>query len=269
MNILVCVKQVPDTTAIKIDPVKHTLIREGVPSILNTFDAYALETALRLRESAGGKITVLSMGPEQAKEALKECISVGADGAYLISDRAFGGSDTLATSRTLAQAVRVLEEQQGAPFDLIFCGKQAIDGDTGQVGPEMAEHLGYTQITYATELVACEGDKVQVRKETADGYDVLEAALPVVISVTKTPFELRYPTVKKRLAANRAQIPTITPQDMEGQIDLSRAGLKGSPTKVKKSFTPQHNKTCVVVEEDSPSASAVKLVALLSDDKKI
>ncbi len=133
----------------------------------------------------------------------------------------------------------------------------------------MAEHLGYTQITYATELVACEGDKVQVRKETADGYDVLEAALPVVISVTKTPFELRYPTVKKRLAANRAQIPTITPQDMEGQIDLSRAGLKGSPTKVKKSFTPQHNKTCVVVEEDSPSASAVKLVALLSDDKKI
>ena len=133
----------------------------------------------------------------------------------------------------------------------------------------MAEHLGYTQITYATELVACEGDKVQVRKETADGYDVLEAALPVVISVTKTPFELRYPTVKKRLAANRAQIPTITPQDMEGQIDLSRAGLKGSPTKVKKSFTPQHNKNCVVVEEDTLSASAVKLVALLSDDKKI
>ena len=120
MNILVCVKQVPDTTAIKIDPVKHTLIREGVPSILNTFDAYALETALRLRESAGGKITVLSMGPEQAKEALKECISVGADGAWLISDRAFGGSDTLATSRTLAQAVRVLEEQhqEAEEYDL-------------------------------------------------------------------------------------------------------------------------------------------------------
>ena len=152
MNILVCVKQVPDTTAIKIDPVKHTLIREGVPSILNTFDAYALETALRVRESAGGKITVLSMGPEQAKEVLKECISVGADAAYLVSDRAFGGSDTLATSRTLAEAIRVLEEQQGAAFDLIFCGKQAIDGDTAQVGPEISQHMGRALLTYALEL---------------------------------------------------------------------------------------------------------------------
>ena len=133
----------------------------------------------------------------------------------------------------------------------------------------MAEHLDYAQITYATELVSCEDGKLRIRKETADGYDVLEAALPVVISVTKTPFELRFPTVKKRLAANRAEITTITPQDMEGQIDLSCAGLKGSPTKVKKSFTPQHNKTCVIVEEDSLPVSAVKLVALLSDAKKI
>ena len=269
MNILVCVKQVPDTTAVKIDPVTNTLIRAGVPSILNPFDGFALEMALQMKDKTGGTVTVMSMGPAQAEDVLRESLSVGADEAYLVSGREFGGSDTLATSYILSCAVKAVEEKRGEKFDVIYCGKQAIDGDTGQVGPEMAEHLGYTQITYATELVACEGDKVQVRKETADGYDVLEAALPVVISVTKPPFELRYPTVKKRLAANRTQIPTITPQDMEGQIDLSRAGLKGSPTKVKKSFTPQHNKTCVVVEEDSPSASAVKLVALLSDDKKI
>ena len=269
MNILVCVKQVPDTTAVKIDPVTNTLIRDGVPSILNPFDGFALEMALRMKEQAGGTVTLLSMGPAQAESALRDGLAVGADEAVLVSGREFGGSDTLATSYILSCAVKVLEARKGEKFDVIFCGKQAIDGDTGQVGPEMAEHLDYPQITYATELVSCEAGKVRIRKETADGYDVLEAALPAVISVTKTPFELRFPTVKKRLAANRAQIVTITPQDMEEQIDLTRAGLKGSPTKVKKSFTPQHNKTCVLVEDDSLSVSAVKLVALLSDAKKI
>lgn len=269
MNILVCVKQVPDTTAVKIDPVTNTLIRDGVPSILNPFDGFALEMALRMKEQAGGTVTVMAMGPAQAEAVLRDGLAVGADEAFLVSGREFGGSDTLATSYILSCAVKVLEARKGEKFDAIFCGKQAIDGDTGQVGPEMAEHLDYPQITYATELVSCEAGKVRIRKETADGYDVLETALPAVISVTKTPFELRFPTVKKRLAANRAQIVTITPQDMEGQIDLTRAGLKGSPTKVKKSFTPQHNKTCVLVEEDSLNASAVKLVALLSDAKKI
>ena len=269
MNILVCVKQVPDTTAVKIDPVTNTLIRDGVPSILNPFDGFALEMALRMKEQAGGTVTLVSMGPPQAENALRDGLAVGADDAFLVSGREFGGSDTLATSYILSCAVKVIEGRKGEKFDVIFCGKQAIDGDTGQVGPEMAEHLDYTQITYATELVSCENGKVQIRKETAEGYDVLEAALPLVVSVTKTPYELRFPTVKKRLAANRAQIVTITPQDMEGQIDLTRAGLKGSPTKVKKSFTPVHNKVCTVVEEDSPSASAVKLVALLSDAKKI
>lgn len=268
MNILVCVKQVPDTTAVKIDPVTNTLIREGVPSILNPFDGFALEMALRLKEQTNGTVTVVSMGPPQAENVLRDSLAVGADEAFLVSGREFGGSDTLATSYILSCAVKYIESQKAAKFDMIFCGKQAIDGDTGQVGPEMAEHLDYAQITYATELVSCEGGKVRIRKETADGYDVLETALPVVVSVTKTPFELRFATVKKRLAANRAQIATITPQSMEAQIDLSRAGLKGSPTKVKKSFTPQHNKSCVVVEEDSLSASAVKLVALLSDAKK-
>ena len=269
MNILVCVKQVPDTTAVKIDPVTNTLIRDGVPSILNPFDGFALEMALRMKEQAGGTVTVMAMGPAQAEAVLRDSLAVGADEAFLVSGREFGGSDTLATSYILSCAVKVLEARKGEKFDTIFCGKQAIDGDTGQVGPEMAEHLDYPQITYATELVSCEAGKVRIRTAPAGGHDGRETALPAVISVTKTPFELRFPTVKKRLAANRAQIVTITPQDMEGQIDLTRAGLKGSPTKVKKSFTPQHNKTCVRVEEDSLNASAVKLVALLSDAKKI
>ena len=266
MKAIVCVKQVPDTSgkvAVKPD---GTMDRAAMATITNPDDLAAVEAALELKDATGCQVIVVSMGPPPAEGMLRELLARGCDRAVLVSGREFGGSDTFATSQILAAAVNKIGLEKD---DIVFCGRQAIDGDTGQVGPEMAEHLGYTQITYATELVACEGDKVQVRKETADGYDVLEAALPVVISVTKTPFELRYPTVKKRLAANRTQIPTITPQDMEGQIDLSRAGLKGSPTKVKKSFTPQHNKTCVVVEEDSPSASAVKLVALLSDDKKI
>ena len=141
MNVLVCVKQVPDTTEIKIDPVTNTLIREGVPSILNTFDTYALEAALRLKDSEKAKVTVISMGLPKAKDVLKEAISVGADEAYLVSDRSFGGADTLATSYTLTRTIQFLEERSGEKFDIIFCGKQAIDGDTAQVGPEIAEHM--------------------------------------------------------------------------------------------------------------------------------
>ena len=141
MNILVCIKQVPDTTEIKIDPVKHTLIREGVPSIVNPFDACALEMAVRLKEKEGGKVIVISMGPAQAKNALKECLAVGADQAFLVTDRAFGGSDTLATSYILSRAIAAVEAKTGEKFDLIFCGKQAIDGDTAQVGPQIAERL--------------------------------------------------------------------------------------------------------------------------------
>jgi electron transfer flavoprotein alpha/beta subunit len=163
MNILVCIKQVPDTTEIKINPETNTLMREGVPSIVNTFDAYALELGVRLKEKHGGKVTVMSMGPDQAKAALKECLSVGADEAYLLSDRAFGGSDTLATSFILASFASHLEKEKGK-FDLILCGKQAIDGDTGQVGPEMAEHLGLAQVTYAADIRVEDG-KTLVKRE--------------------------------------------------------------------------------------------------------
>jgi electron transfer flavoprotein beta subunit len=267
LNILVCVKQVPDTTAIKIDPIKHTLIREGVPSILNTFDGYALETALRVRQSVGqAKITVLSMGPEQAKEVLKECISVGADEAYLVSDRAFGGSDTLATSCTLATAIRVLEERQGSAFDLIFCGKQAIDGDTAQVGPEISQHLDRALLTYAQEAQV-EGDSVKIRRESDEGYDWYAAQMPAVITVNKTSYDLRYPSLKGKMAARKVQIPTLTAADVV--VPEDRRGLKGSPTKVKKTFTPSHTKSGMRIEGLAGAEAGAQLAQVLADAKLV
>ena len=198
MDILVCVKQVPDTTEIKINYETNTLIREGVPSIVNPFDAYALEVAVRLKEKHGGTVTVLSMGPEQAKAALKECLSVGADTAYLLSDRAFGGSDTLATSYILASAIQSLGK-----FDLIMCGKQAIDGDTAQVGPEIAEHLDMPQVTYTLDADVTEEGKVIVKKETETGYEMVETQTPALLTVVKTEFEPRMASVKAKIAANR------------------------------------------------------------------
>lgn len=266
MNILVCVKQVPDTTEIKIDPVTNTLIRAGVPSIVNTFDAYALETAVRLKEKSGGTVTVLSMGPEQAKNALKECISVGADKAYLVSDRVFGGSDTLATSYILSCAIKHIEKELGE-FDIIFCGKQAIDGDTAQVGPELAEHLNYPQVTYVSE-VELDEKNLLLKRESDEGYDIISAQMPTVITIVKTKYDPRYPTVKSKMAANRAKIPTIAAADLEG-IDVSKCGLKGSPTKVKKTFTPVRINNCIRIVEDSAQKSAEKLATLLSDAKLI
>lgn len=267
MNMLVCVKQVPDTTEIKIDPVTNTLIRAGVPSILNPFDGYALEAAARIKDAdPSAKIVVLSMGPEQAKAVLKESLAIAADKAYLVSDRAFGGSDTLATSYIISETIKKVEELEGK-FDIIFCGKQAIDGDTAQVGPEIAEHLGLPQVTYGLEAEV-DGDTVKVKKEVEEGVEVIGVKMPCLLTFTKPAWDPRYPTIKRKMAANRAEIPTLTAADLP-TIDLTQAGLKGSPTKVKKSFTPQHNKTCVLVEEDSLSVSAVKLVALLSDAKKI
>lgn len=266
MNILVCVKQVPDTTEIKIDPVTNTLIREGVPSIVNTFDTYALETAVRLKEKNGGSVTVLSMGPEQAKVALKECLSVGADKAYLVSDRVFGGSDTLATSYIISSAIKYLEKENGS-FDVIFCGKQAIDGDTAQVGPELAEHLGYPQVTYASE-VDVENNELMVKRESDDGYDIISVQMPSVLTIVKTSYEPRYPTIKSKMTSNKAQIPTITSADI-GDIDITKCGLKGSPTKVKKTFTPVRSINGIVIKEETVQQSVQKLVALLSEEKII
>ncbi|MDE7034912.1 MAG: electron transfer flavoprotein subunit beta/FixA family protein, partial [Eubacteriales bacterium] len=184
MNILVCVKQVPDTTEIKIDPVKNTLIREGVPSIVNPFDGYALEAAARIRDkNPDTRIVVVSMGPEQAKNALKECLAIAADKAYLVSGREFGGSDTLATSYILSETIREIERREG-PFDAIFCGKQAIDGDTAQVGPEIAEHLGYPQVTYGLEA-ELDGGALKIKKETEDGAEIVAVNMPCLVTFTK------------------------------------------------------------------------------------
>ncbi|TWH47880.1 electron transfer flavoprotein subunit beta/FixA family protein [Sporomusa sp. KB1] len=252
MDILVCVKQVPDTSEIRIDPVTNTLIRSGVPSIVNPFDANALEAAVQLKEAHGGSVTVISMGPQQAKNALKECISLGADKAVLISDRLFGGSDTLATSYILANAIKKLGK-----FDLILCGKQAIDGDTGQVGPEIAEHLGIAQLTYVAKLEV-KGEVITVQREHDEGYEIVEAKLPAVVTVVKSINKPRYPSIKSKLAANKAVIDVITAADLP-EINIEKIGLKGSPTKVKKTFTPPRKESGVRICEDTGSGCALKL----------
>ena len=262
MNILVCIKQVPDTTEIRIDPVKNTLIREGVPSIVNPFDGYALEAAARIKDkNPDAKIVVLSMGPEQAKNALKECLAIAADKAYLVSDRAFGGSDTLATSYIISQTIAKVEELEGK-FDAIFCGKQAIDGDTAQVGPEIAEHLGYPQVTYGLEAEA-EGDTIRVKKEVEEGVEVIAVKTPCVVTFTKPAWDPRYPTIKRKMAANRAEIPTLD-DTMFPEMDTTRIGLKGSPTHVKKTFVPQKKTGGVKIQEADNETSAKKLFELLS-----
>ena len=263
MNILVCVKQVPDTTEIKIDPKTNTLIRDGVPSIVNPFDGYALEAAARIKDkNPDTKIVVMSMGPSQAEVALRDCLAIAADKAYLVSDRAFGGSDTLATSYILSSAVKKIEELEGK-FDAVFCGKQAIDGDTAQVGPELAEHLGYPQVTYGLE-VSLEDDSLHVLREAEDGTEIIGVKLPCVVTFTKPSFDPRFPTIKRKMAARRAKIEQLSAADLT-TIDLTRAGLKGSPTKVKKSFVPPRKEAGVVIKEATPEDSAHKLFQTLND----
>ncbi len=206
------------------------------------------------------KIVALSMGPEQAKAALKECLAIAADKAYLVSDRAFGGSDTLATSYILSHTIQKVEELEGN-FDAIFCGKQAIDGDTAQVGPEIAEHLDLPQVTYGLEAEA-DGGALRVRKEVEEGVEVIAVRTPCVVTFTKPAWEPRYPTLKRKLAAGRAEIPTLTAADLPA-IDLANAGLKGSPTKVKRTFVPQKKTGGVKIQEADGGAAAKKLYELL------
>jgi electron transfer flavoprotein alpha/beta subunit len=263
MNILVCIKQVPDTTEIRINPETNTLIRDGVESIVNPFDTYALEAAARIKDKdPKTQIVVLSMGPQQAKVALKECLGIAADKAYLLTDRAFGGSDTLATSYIISQAIKAVEAREGE-FDAIFCGKQAIDGDTAQVGPEIAEHLDYPQVTYGLEAEV-DGQCLKIKKEVDNGVQIIGVQMPCLVTFTKPSFNPRYPTIKRKMAANKAEIPSLTASDLTS-IDLTRAGLKGSPTKVKKTFVPKKKTGGIKIHEETNDASAVKLFALLND----
>ncbi|MDF2501541.1 MAG: carD 6 [Anaerosporomusa subterranea] len=259
MEIVVFVKQVPDTTEVKIDPQTNTLIRQGVPSIVNPFDKNAVEAALQLKEKHGGKVTVVSMGPPQAKDALKECIAMGADEALLISDRAFGGADTLATSYTLAAAAKKLGK-----VDMIICGKQAIDGDTAQVGPEIAEHLGMPQVTYVAKIDV-NGETVRVEREHEEGYEIIEVNMPVLLTVVKSINEPRYPTVKGTMKANRKEIPVWTVNDIE--VDAEKIGLKGSPTQVRKIFTPKQRVQGEVIQAETAREAVAALIQKLSDAK--
>ncbi len=267
MNILVCIKQVPDTTEIKIDPVKNTLIREGVPSIVNPFDTYALEAAARIKDAdPNAKIVVVTMGPPQAEKALRECLAIAADKAYLVTDRKFGGSDTIATSYVLKMTVKKLEELEGK-FDAIFCGKQAIDGDTGQVGPELAEWLDVPQVTNCWEVEVA-GDTLKVKKQTDDGFEIVGTKMPCLITYTQPSWEVRYPNIKRKLAANKAEIPNISVADLAG-IEEVRLGLNGSPTKVKKSFVPPKREGGIKIEKDTPEEGAKELFKMLNDNSII
>ncbi|MCD8148042.1 MAG: acyl-CoA dehydrogenase family protein [Clostridiales bacterium] len=263
LNLLVCIKQVPDTTQIKIDPVKHTLIREGVPAIVSTFDTYALETALRLKDKTGGKVTVITMGIPKAEDALRECLAAGADEAWLITDRVFGGSDTLATSKILSTAITYLEEQSGKPFDIIFCGKQAIDGDTGQVGPEISQHLNRALVSYAVEVTLQDDGTLKCKRESDEGYDYFAVSTGCVITINKTSYDLRYPSFTTKRFARTAEIGQLTSEQVV--VAPEERGLNGSPTRVLKTYTPRHEKNGMKIENLDGKAAAEKLTGLLSD----
>jgi len=231
VNIIVCVKQVPDTAEVRINPETNTLIREGVPSIINPYDLHAIEAALQLREKTGGKVTVITMGPPQAEEALREAISMGVDDVRLISDRAFAGADTWATSYTLYKAIEKLG------YDIILCGKQAIDGDTAQVGPEVAEFLDIPHVSYVRKIDDISKDTIKVQRLMDDGYDVVEASIPVLLTVVREINTPRLPSLKGKMAAKKA---VIVKMDMkEIGAEENNVGLKGSPTQVRKIFAPE------------------------------
>lgn len=269
MNIFVCAKQVPDTNEITIDPETHTLVRKGVPSILNTYDAFALEQALRIKDdNEDVKVVVISMGPNQAESMLRDCLAVGADKAYLVTDRKFGGSDTLATSYIISEAIKEVAKREG-DYDLIFCGLQAIDGDTAQVGPEIAEHLDVPQTTYGyTAELNDEG--IKVLQEVEGGAQNIQMKMPALVTFTKYgDLELRYPKIKNKLKAKKATIEQITFEELKESIDETAIGLKGSPTRVKKSYTPEQKKAGEIYNEEDTQVSVDKLVNALSDEKLI
>lgn len=230
MRIVVCIKQVPDTNEVKIDPVKGTLIREGVPSIMNPDDKNALEEALRLKEEFGAEVTVITMGPPQAEKVLREALAMGADKAFLLTDKLFAGADTWATSLTLAKAI----EKIG--YDIIFAGRQAIDGDTAQVGPEIAEHLNIPQVTYV-EKVDVEGRTLRVKRALEDGYEIIKINMPCLLTCIKELNRPRYMNVYDIFTCYKKEIKVLTAEDLG--LLKEEIGLPGSPTKVRKTFTKE------------------------------
>lgn len=256
MDIIVCIKQVPDTGSVKIDPKTNTLIREGVPAIVNPFDMNAVEAGLSLRDKYGGKVNVITMGPPQAENALRETIAMGVNNAYLVSDKVFAGADTLATSYTLSKAV-----QKIGKFDIILCGKQAIDGDTGQVGPELAEILGIPHVANVCKILEMKEDKIIVHRELEDRYEKIAVRLPCLLTVTKEVNEPRMPSLKNTMRAKKTNIPVWNANDID--VDQTKVGLKGSATQVIKIFNPPKKTDKKILQGD-----VNKIVEELIDELK-
>ena len=231
MHFVVCIKQVPNTADVRINPETNTLMREGVESIINPFDMYAIEEALRLKTQLGGKVTAICMGPPQAEAALREAIAMGVDEGVLLSDRAFAGSDTWATSYALSKGLLKIGD-----FNLILCGKQASDGDTAQVGPGIATHLNLPQITYVRKIEQIDDKQIVAERLLESGYEVVQAPLPCLLTVVKEINEPRLPSLKGKMAAKKATVLKWTAADIGAEP--SKLGLDGSPTKVVRIFTP-------------------------------
>ncbi len=267
-NIVVAVKQVPDTTQVKVDPETGTLVREGIPFIINPFDTHAVETALQLKDKCGGKVIAITMGPPNAKETLRRCLALGADEVILVSDRAFGGADTLATSLVLAETIRKISENFG-PVDLVICGKQTIDGDTAQVGPGIAMRLGLSQLTLVDQVVDVDPEKltVTVRRKLEGRKEIALAKLPALLTVVREINLPRYPIVNRRLLAELAEIPTWTNEMLKLPVD--RIGLKGSPTNVKKIFAPERKIGEILGDGENDPAGTVNLLIQKLAEKKV
>lgn len=261
LKILCCVKQVPDVDQMRMDPETGLLIRAGVPAILNPLDANALSAAVKVKETYGAEITLITMGPPNAEAALRECLAVGADRAVLVTDRAFGNADTLATSYSIASAAKLEGE-----FDLIFCGKETLDGATGQMGAQLAERFDAAQITSASLIksVDPESRTLVVERELETGIETLEVSMPCLFTMEKTHYPVRIPNLKGKMAAKKAAITTVTADDIPG-LDRSRIGDPGSPTKVPRMFPPVMPEPGLIIDEGSTEANVAKLFELIKD----
>jgi len=261
MNIIVCIKQVPGTTEVKINKETNTLMRDGVESIINPFDTYAVEEGVRLRERFGGKVTALTMGPPQAENALRETIEVGVDEGILVSDRAFAGSDTLATSYVISKAIAKIGE-----YDLVIVGKQTMDGDTGQVGPGVAERLGIPFIGYVSEVMGIADGVMKAKRMIDEGHEIVETPIPCVISVSKEINIPRLPSIRGKMKAKSAKFANWSAAEIG--IEENKVGTAGSPTWVMQIFSPQRECRSEILEGDSAQKVAV-LCERLSEVKVI
>ncbi|CEP66673.1 Electron transfer flavoprotein, beta subunit [Moorella glycerini] len=257
MRIIVCIKQVPDTTEVRIDPRTGTLIRTGVPSIINPEDLHALEAALAIKDQQGAEVIALSMGPPQAQDALLEALAMGVDRAILLSDRNFAGADTAATSYTLARAIKKI-----GSFDLVLTGRQAIDGDTAQVGPQLAELLDIPQVTYVQQLSLAPDGTCRLQRALENGYEVVETRLPALFTVVKELNTPRYPSIRGIVRACRQGVTAWTSADIAAVTALT--GLNGSPTRVRRTFIPEHKKSCTILN-GSPQESCRTLLQHLKE----